>query len=347
MTPGILQAATDNHMPRRTTLLIVVLAIAALWWFTRRGASDVAPGGALRMSRSLMGTLWTIEVVPHGRVAEARAAMDKAFAEIRRIETLMSEWIPSSPVSQVNAAAGREPVEVPEEVAAIIRRAMDYGARSDGAFDVTWRGMGKVWRFDEQFAVPSTAAVEKARRNVDYRAIRLDGRRVSLLRPGMSLGLGGIAKGYAVDRAAGSLDASGFPDSLVAGAGDIRVSGTKDGQPWRLGVQDPRKDRGTLLGTLQLSGRAISTSGDYERFRIVDGVRYHHILDPRTGWPARECITVSVVADTAEQSDALSTAIFVLGPEKGLALAQAQQVDVLIIDRDGRRYATGVYQKLH
>jgi len=333
-------------MTRRTTFLIVVLALAALWGFTRRGARDVAPGGALRMSRSLMGTLWTIEVVSHGREAEARASMEKAFAEIHRIETLMSEWIPASPVSQVNAAAGQDAVEVPEEVAAIIRRAMDYGARSDGAFDVTWRGMGKVWRFDEQFAVPSVATVQQARRNVDYRAIRLDGNRVSLLRQGMSLGLGGIAKGYAVDRAAGLLSGSGFPDSLVAGAGDIRVSGTKDGQPWRLGVQDPRKERGTLLGTLTLSGKAISTSGDYERFRIVDGVRYHHILDPRTGWPARECITVSVVADTAERSDALSTAIFVLGPEKGLALARSQRVDVLIIDRDGRRYATGVYLRL-
>jgi thiamine biosynthesis lipoprotein len=293
-----------------------------------------------------MGTLWTIEVMHHGQVAEAGAAIGKAFAEIHRIETLMSEWLPDSPVSQVNAAAGQHAVEVPDEVAAIIRRAVAYGARSEGAFDVTWRGLGKVWRFDEQFVVPSHAAVEQARSNVDYRGIRLEGNHVSLSRRGMSLGLGGIAKGYAVDRAARLLHASGFPDSLVAGAGDIRVSGTKNGQPWRLGVQDPRKDRGNLLGTLPLSGRAISTSGDYERFRIVDGVRYHHILDPRTGWPARECITVSVVADTAEQSDALSTAIFVLGPEKGLALARSAQIDVLIIDRDGHRYATGIYETL-
>jgi thiamine biosynthesis lipoprotein len=290
-----------------------------------------------------MGTLWTIDVVDHGRPGEARAAVERAFDEIGRIEALMSEWLPGSPVSKINAAAGQHPVEIPGELSALLRRALDYSAQTEGAFDVTWRAMAGIWRFDDGFTVPTPEKVEQKRRHVDYRALRVDGNTAFLARSGMALGLGGIAKGYAVDRAAQVLQASGFPDSLVAGAGDLLASGTKGGAPWRLGVQDPRRERGVLLGTLPLSGAAISTSGDYERFRIVDGVRYHHIIDPRTGWPARECISVSVVAPAAEQSDVLATAIFVLGPEKGLALAQAANVDVLIIDARGRRQATGVY----
>ncbi len=333
-------------MRRGIQFVLAASLLAGVSWFWPGSRGNQIHGGTLKLSRPLMGTLWTIEVADVERPNEAETAVELAFHEVARIETLMSEWLPDSPISQINAAAGKHPVEVPAEVSAILRRALDYGARTEGAFDVTWRGMGSIWRFDDGFTVPSPEAVERARRNVDYRALHVDGNLVYLDRAGMSIGLGGIAKGYAVDRAAELLRMSGFPNSLVAGAGDILASGTKVGTPWRLGVQDPRRDRGALLGTLPLSGAAISTSGDYERFRIVDGMRYHHIIDPRTGWPARECITVSVVAPTAEQSDALSTAIFVLGPGKGLVLAREAQVDVLIVDATGKRHATGVYTSL-
>jgi thiamine biosynthesis lipoprotein len=338
---------TDCGSVRKEAKLgLAVIALAGGYWLwsgARRGADGVE---TVRVSRPMMGTLWTIDVVTHGRRAEARDAVDAAFRELERIEALMSEWRPETPISQVNAAAGKQPVAVPEELRAIIRRAIAYGEKTEGAFDLTWRGMGNIWRFDDAFRVPDKERVEQARKNVDYRAVRLEGDTVFLERAGMAMGLGGLAKGYSVDRAARILKEKGFPDSLVAGAGDILASGTKGGEPWRLGVQDPRQERGTLLGTLPMSGRAISTSGDYERFRMVDGVRYHHIIDPRTGWPARECISVTVVAPTTEQTDALSTSIFILGPAKGLALAKAEGVDVLIIDAQGKRHATGALSHL-
>lgn len=319
---------------------ILSAAIFALWY------RQTAAGQTLRESRPLMGTLWSIEVVTHGRNDEARRAIDAAFAEVARIEALMSEWRPETAVSAINKAAGKEPVAVNEELRAILTRAIAYGDKTSGAFDVTWRGMGNIWRYDDAFHVPSQQDVDRARRNVDYRQLRIDAQHAGLAREGMAIGLGGIAKGYAVDRAAQLLRKAGFSNSLVAGAGDILASGTKDGVPWRVGIQDPRADRGTMLGALEVSNAAVSTSGDYERFRMVGGVRYHHIIDPRTGWPARESITVSVQAPSSEQADVLATAIFILGPKEGLALAQREGVDVLLIDANGRRHATGVYRNL-
>ena len=232
----------------------------------------------------MMGTLWNIEVVDHGRSDAARQAIDRAYAELARIENLMSEWKPESPISQLDAAAGLHPVEVPAELREILERSVRYSQVTEGAFDITWRGMGNIWHFDDTFTVPSAAAVAKARKNIDYRAIQIHGNSV-YLPAGTNIGLGGIAKGYAIDRAAHVLAAAGFTDSMVDGGGDVLVSGTRNGNAWRLGIQDPRREHGQILGVANVSGMALVTSGDYERFRIVDGVRYHHIIDPRTGWP--------------------------------------------------------------
>ncbi|MEZ5400995.1 MAG: FAD:protein FMN transferase [Bryobacteraceae bacterium] len=320
---------------------LVAAAIGARYW-----TADGGGAATLKESRPLMGTLWSIEVAPHGREAEARAAVERAFAEAARIEALMSEWRPETAVARINAAAGGDWVEVPDELRAILERAIAYGNKSSGAFDVTWRGMGRIWRYDDKFRTPSKKEVEGARGNVDYRGLQLEGNKARLAREGMAIGLGGIAKGYAVDRTSRLLREAGFADSIVAGAGDILASGTNDGAPWRVGIQDPRGERGRLLGVIDVSGAAVSTSGDYERFRMVGGVRYHHIIDPRTGWPARESISVSVKAASSEQADVLATAIFVLGAEKGLALADAEGVDVLIIDAAGRRHATGAFSAI-
>jgi thiamine biosynthesis lipoprotein len=333
-------------IPRRTALLLAAAAAAGAvrYWRWRNGEPERS--ATVKRARKLMGTLWTVEVSADGRTEDARAAIERAMIEIDRIESLMSEWIAGSPVSRINRAAGVEAVEVPEELARIIRRALEYSGRTGGAFDISWRGMGNVWRFDEEFKVPEAKAVEAARRNVDYRAVRVEGNRVRLERKGMAIGLGGIAKGYAVDRAAAVLRDAGFTDTLVAGAGDMLASGTKGGRPWRLGVQDPRGERGAILGTVELSDRAISTSGDYERFRIADGVRYHHIIDPRTGWPARECQSATVAARSAEESDVLATAIFVLGPVKGLELALNSGADTLIVDAAGKRLGTSLFASM-
>lgn len=326
--------------PLRLTLVstAMVLALIALRLTTAAGRVD--SGETIRVERPLMGTTWTIEVADHGRAEAARRAIDQAYAELERIDALMSEWKPESPISQINAAAGKHPVEVPAELREIIERSNRYSEMSEGAFDITWHGMANIWHFDERFTVPSRANVDRARRYVNFREIRIDGDRVFLPRAGMSIGLGGIAKGYAVDRASQVLARAGFTDSMVDGGGDLKLSGTRNGLAWQIGIQDPRKERGVLIGRVPASNCAVVTSGDYERFRIVNGVRYHHIIDARTGWPATAASSVTVISPTAEQGVVLAKIVFILGPERGMAIARAQGVEALLIDPSGKRYAT-------
>ena len=308
-------------------------------------AGRVAPSETIRIERPLMGTTWSIEVADHGRAEAARNAIDQAYAELTRIDALMSEWKPASPISQISAAAGKSPVEVPEELRAIIERSNRYSEMSDGAFDITWHGMANIWHFDDRFAVPTQAMVDQARRHVNFRKIQIEGNRVFLPQAGMSIGLGGIAKGYAVDRASQVLAHAGFRDSLVDGGGDIRVSGTRNGVPWQMGIQDPRQERGTLIGRVSLTSGAIVTSGDYERFRIVDGVRYHHIIDTRTGWPAIAACSVTVISPEAEQGVVLAKIMFIFGGEKALEIAHREGVEMLLIDPQGKRYATDGFMR--
>jgi thiamine biosynthesis lipoprotein len=329
-----------KQIPWRKTILSVAL-IGGLIALARSNN----PSGSVKIQRTLMGTMWGIEVMDHGHPAEARIAIDRAYAELSRIEDVMSEWKPESPISQVDAAAGQHAVEVPAELREMIERSIAYSKATEGTFDITWRGMGNIWHFDDAFAVPSQAAVDRARKNIDYTAISVEGNRI-YLPAGKNIGLGGIAKGYAVDRAAHVLADAGFRDSLVDGGGDVLASGTRNGQPWRLGIQDPRGEHGEILGVADIANSALVTSGDYERFRIVNGVRYHHIIDPRTGWPATASISVSVMAKTAEQGVVLAKSIFILGPEKGLALARSQGVEAMIIDPAEKTYFTEGFQKV-
>jgi thiamine biosynthesis lipoprotein len=316
----------------RTLFSLAIVGGLLAWRFT-------TPSNLVRVQQTAMGTVWNIEVVDHSRPDEARRAISQAYSELERIEAMMSEWRPQSPISQVDAAAGKHFVEVPAELREILQRGILYSEKTQGTFDITWRGMGNIWHFDDSFVVPTQAAVASARRNIDYRAIQIKGNSI-YLPEGKNIGLGGIAKGYGVNRAVDVLVRAGFRDCLVDGGGDVKVSGTHDGQPWRLGIQDPRAEHGKLIGVVSLSNRALVTSGDYERFRIVNGVRYHHIIDPRTGWPATASTSVTVLCDDAEQGVVLDKAIFILGPVEGLKLARAEGVEALVIDPQGRRYAT-------
>ncbi len=332
-----------NKTLRRMLLpLAFVGGLLALRFATAERAQE---SGVLRVQRPLMGTVWNVEVADHAQPAAARRAIEMAYSELERIDALMSEWKPESPISRVDAAAGNEAVEVPVELRELIQRSIHYGEITGGTFDITWRGMGTIWHFDEAFVPPLEAEVAKARKNVNFRAIQVVGNRV-FLPEGVNIGLGGIAKGYAVDRASAVLAKAGFGDSLVDGGGDVRVSGTRNGVPWRLGIQDPRQARGRILGVVHLSNRVLVTSGDYERFRMVNGVRYHHIIDPRTGWPSGASISVSVIANSAEQGVVLAKAIFILGPEKGLSLARAERVEALVIDPSEKQFATEGFSQL-
>jgi thiamine biosynthesis lipoprotein len=297
----------------------------------------------------MMGTLWTIEAVSPdgGGVERTRQAVEAAYAELARIDQMMSEWKPASPISQVNAAAGKHPVAVPAELRDMILRSKAYTRESEGAFDITWRGMGRIWRFDDEFRVPSKEEVAVARRRIDSRRIQVQGDEVYLPEAEMSIGLGGIAKGYAVDRAMQVLVDLGIRNALVNGGGDVVVRGSRLGQPWRLGIQHPRKEHGELLGALELRGQALVTSGDYERYQMANGIRYHHIIDPRTGWPASASMSVTVISPTAELGVVLAKVLFILGPERGLRLAQAKQTEALLIDSEGREHRTPGFPPLN
>ncbi len=346
MYQSTFHANLEAGMWRKTLLGLALLGALAALRFLPRSNPPTPQDASIKIQRPLMGTVWGIEVVHHGNAAAAQQAIDAAFTELERIDRLMSEWKPDSPISLVNQNAGKGPVEVPEELRAMLQRSIRYSEISHGAFDITWRGMGGIWHFDDTFTVPTKQEVAKARRNVDYRAIQIEGNRVFLPRPEMSIGLGGIAKGYAVDRAAHVLDRAGFHDYLVDGGGDIRVSGHKQGHPWNLGIQHPREPRGTLLGRVRLTKGVLATSGDYERFRIVDGVRYHHIIDVRTGYPAMACQSVSILAPEAEKAVVLAKVVFILGPEQGIPIARAEGAEALAIDAAGKRHATEGFRKV-
>lgn len=348
---GCARRACPNRPAAGTSLFAALLAAASLLGCVDRAdpepaATEAAPGAELIVaSAQLMGTEWSIRAAagPHADEAAATVAVDAAFAEIDRIEAVMSEWRPETPISLVNAGAGGPPVEAPEELIDIVRRALGYADASGGAFDPTWRGLGELWAvYRDDFRPPDAAAVEAARGRVDFRSVELGRSTIRLPRPGMALGLGGIAKGYAIDRAAQTLRAAGVEHFTVDGGGDVIVGGGRpDGTPWRVGVRAPRGGRTDLIGIVEVRDAAVATSGDYERARVIDGVRYHHIVDPRTGYPATGTWSVTVVAPTAEQADAMATALFVLGPSAGMALLERSPgVDALIVDDQGERHAS-------
>lgn len=268
----------------------------------------------------------------------ATSAVDAALAELRRIDALMSEWRSDSEISRINAAAGRQPVRVSGEVLEVVALAVDAAARSDGAFDPTWAGMRGVWRFGDAMdgVVPPNAAIEEARRRVDWRKVLVDrdAGTVFLDGEGMALGLGGIAKGWAVDRLAAGLRRAGIRDFAIKLGGDLYAAGTKGGRPWTAGILDPR-DPGRVIATLDLADRAFSTSGDYERFFVKDGVRYHHIIDPATGRPATASRSVTALCPGATIAEAVTKPVFIWGPERGIPFATSLGCEVVVIDGAG------------
>jgi thiamine biosynthesis lipoprotein len=272
------------------------------------------------MGSEVRVSVWT------DRATDARAAMAAVFAEFDRLDALLSVWKADSDVARINAAAGRAPVRVDRETIHILRTAQQVSDWSEGKFDVTFGTLSDVWKFDHDRdnRVPSRAEIAARLPLIDYKAVVIDdgNSTVLLSRAGMRIHLGGIGKGHAVDRAAAILRGGGFGDFMIQAGGDLYVAGTSGQGPWRLGINDPRGAPGDSFAVVELSDATFSTSGDYERFFIKDGVRYHHILDPETGDPARGCVSVTIVSASAILADAMSTAVFLLGPEKGMALIE-------------------------
>jgi thiamine biosynthesis lipoprotein len=284
-----------------------------------------------------------------------RPKLEKALAEIRRLEALMTTWRDDSEISRINAAAGKAPVVVGAETLAVIQKSIWIGARSEGVFDITFEAMHGVWKFDQDHdeKIPAAAAVEKARKLIDYRKIKVDSGRSSVMleKAGMRMSLGGIAKGYAVDVAARVLEAELLPSYFVQAGGDLYVKGRKpDGAPWRVGVRDPRgRDATDYFAMLEVEDHAFSTAGDYERGFLKNGKRYHHIIDPRTGYPATASRSVTVWAKDAFTADAIDDAVFILGAEKGLALVESiEDCGAVIVDAQNKVWISRrLKEKLH
>lgn len=299
-----------------------------------KGGGAEARAQVYRRSQPMMGTGFEIQVVSRDG-ARAAEAIDAAFLEIERVEALLSEWRQESEISDLNRRGAKSAVAVGPELFEVIERGLYFGEVSGGAFDITFATCAGLWSGGEE-ALPEKEEVERCVPQIDYEAVILDRSRkeIRFARAGTKVGIGGIGKGYGVDRAAAVLKERGLSDFVVDGGGDLHVSGTNLGAPWTVGVMNPRAPD-ELLGLVRLSEGAVATSGDYERFFIKDGVRYHHIIDPRTGWPAQGTMAVTVVATNTTDADALATALFVLGPERGLELVERLDgVEALIVAPD-------------
>ncbi len=329
-----------SPMLGRSHLLATIAAfllMLSLW--PEFAASQVQDHSRAQMGTQVQVLVWTPDD------AGAAAAAERAFAEIERIESLMSEWRNESEISRVNREATAAAVPVGPDLYKVLSRGVEIGKASGGAFDISWAAFRGVWDFKTQPpALPDPTRVAQAVGRVDYRKVVLDAKKstVRLGLPGMALGLGGIAKGYAVDRAAAVLIDAGFSNFVVSAGGDMLTRGSKAGQPWIVGVQHPRAEFGVLLARVASKDEAVVTSGDYERYFMVGEKRYHHILDVRTGQPARGAMSVTVLSRNAMDADALATAAFVLGPKKGLALLEQHPgVEGLIVDSRGEIQMTG------
>lgn len=285
-----------------------------------------------------MGTTVEITVVAPD-TATGEAAVAAGFAEVERLEQVFSSYRADSELSTLNGRAGEGPVAASGDMVDLVGRAIAIARETGGAFNPLMGPAIKLWGIPEHPRVPSDAELAALRPLTDVGGVTVtpgEGT-VTLARPGMALGLGGIAKGYTADRVAALLRHRGISAGIVAVAGDLHVFGTRpDGRPWRVGVRHPRRaDR--PMAALLLTDGAVSTSGDYERYFEVDGRRYHHILDPRTLRPAADTVAVTVLARDGTTADGLATALFVMGPKAGLSLVERLPgVEALFAAPDGR-----------
>jgi thiamine biosynthesis lipoprotein len=287
---------------------------------------------------AIMGTRVAVELWSEDAALAGRA-MDEVIAEMRRTDELMSTYKPESQLSQVNAHAHERPVQVDADIIEVVERALAMSKLSGGAFDITYASVGYLYDY-RAHQRPTDQQIAVALPGVDYRQVQVDreARTIRFLRKGVRIDLGGIAKGYAVDRSVEHLRKLGIEHAMVNAGGDTRLLGDRRGKPWVVGIRDPRNE-GRVVTRLPLQDEAISTSGDYERYFEEDGVRYHHILVPGTGQSARGVRSATVIGADATLTDALSTTVFVLGVERGMRLiAGLQGVEAVVVDDQGRIY---------
>jgi thiamine biosynthesis lipoprotein len=295
----------------------------------------------MQKTEAIMGTDVTITVVAKSE-AEGAAAIDAAMAEVRRFDRMMSLYKDDSEITRVNLAAGKHPVKVSPEMLEVVEAAARVSRLTHGVVDVTIGPLVVLWQMRlKEGKLPSDKEIESIRSLVNYRNIIIDKKAstIFLKHPNMIMDLGGM-KGYIADRVKELIKKQGIDNAVIALAGDIWVLGRReDGKPWRIGVQHPREPERTLT-VLDLSDKYISTSGDYERYKIVERKRYHHIIDPRTGKPSTGVISATLIGDQGALIDPLSKAPFILGPEEGLKIVKKAGAEAIIVDEQGKVYMT-------
>jgi thiamine biosynthesis lipoprotein len=258
-------------------------------------------------------------------------AFEAAFAEIEKLDDVMSDWRDTSELSKLNRGAGQGPMAVSPELFEMLQTARRISEDSGGAFDVTFASLGGLWSFRaEAPRMPTPDELAQKLPLVGYRKLVLDAGTAAITTPGTRVGLGALGDGYAAHRASNALLARGFGDHLVLIGGDGVARGARTDRPWRVGIRDPQT--GGIWGTLELHDEGVATSGNYQKFFMKDGVRYHHLIDPKTGMPSRGASSVTVLARDGVLADGYATAMFVLGPVKGLPIAQKLGIEALWFD---------------
>ncbi|MCX7807368.1 MAG: FAD:protein FMN transferase [Deltaproteobacteria bacterium] len=297
-----------------------------------------------------MSTVYQITIIS-SEEERARQAIEEAFEEIARLESLLSEWRQDSEISQINRAAGEFPVRVGSDTMAVIEAGLRVSRASEGAFDLSWAALRSLYLFQPgSQKVPSEEEIQARLPFVNYKNIVVNRSQseVFLKQKGMAIGTGGIAKGYALDRAGAILEAKGFRHFLMFGGGQIQMRGGRGDRPWRIGIRHPRREK--TIAFVEANDAAIATSGDYERYFIDErGRRWHHIIDPRTGKPVEHTVQVTVITERGIDADAYSTACFVLGAKECLERLPRWEghPEALIIDSELRVHLSpGAYRKI-
>lgn len=292
-----------------------------------------------------MGTQVTLAAYTSEAMDEPalRSKLRKAHEEIKRLEALMTTWREDTEISRANAEAGKKAVKLSPESMEVIQKSLWIAKQSEGVFDISFDAMKGVWKFDQDLEakVPPKKLIDERRKLIDYRQLELDTQNntLKIKKKGMRINLGGIAKGYAIDAASRVLKSEGILAFFAQAGGDLYVAGKKpDGTSFKVGIRDPRgKHAGDYFAMIEVVDHAFSTAGDYERSFVLEGKRYHHIIDPRTGYPATESRSVTIWAKDAHTADAIDDAVFILGPEKGLKLVEAiDDCGAVIVDKNNK-----------
>ncbi|MFT3711231.1 MAG: FAD:protein FMN transferase [Archangium sp.] len=298
-----------------------------------------------KRTRELMHTEVNLALLTSVPLETREAAFAEAFAVFENIERDLNEWKPDSALARINASEGKA-VSAPKPVCDVLKLALDGAKRTNGLFDPTWAALRDVWKFGsaEDGVVPSKEDVAKRCALVGYAKVKLvarkDGSCDVTLPKGMKLGLGGVVKGWGVDQVVAAWRARGLKDFYVQAGGDLYVGGLNAGRPWRVGIRDPRGEKTASFARIELSDTAFSTSGDYEHFFVKDGVRYHHLIDLRTCWPASASVSTTVLAQSATDAEFLTKAGFILGPKDGQPLMRTFKAGAVWVTPDGQVHAT-------